>query len=362
MVTTSRSRFETQVLDQAVISSSIQQPLTPPPTPPCITSPEPVSNSNSCSSSPIVSPARTKLSIRRNFLQKRLENKDRFRTQTLSESSFSPSASLDSPPLSAEVDIHLHLQKEANLILKTLHATKTSNDELLDCETLSLVSNDDDSEHNSASSVSYRTYHKSWGISQNNIPVIASVPSVNNTEDLVNNLCPEALQFNASTEEDAEENEQTKSKPKIVKPNGKPPEEFQLEESPPKAIRGRRKPLYSKSNLTSKITPKSIRPVRNVTSNLVKNVSSNFKPTNVLTPITNRQMKTVTSTSSTVKSKTIRPVSQSSSPKTSPARVPTVKGSPKHTPTGVGKAMTTTSVKGIYCLQSRSFNLCESLF
>lgn len=77
-------------------------------------------------------------------MQKRLENKDRFKTQTLNEASFSPELSA-----SPETDLHLMVQREANLVLKSLRETKTTTDELLECETLSLVSNDDDSEQNS---------------------------------------------------------------------------------------------------------------------------------------------------------------------------------------------------------------------
>lgn len=237
--------------------------------------------------------------------------------------------------------------------MKTLRATKSSHDELLDCETLSLVSNDDDSEHNSASSVNYRTYHKSWGISQNNIPIISSVPSVHTTENLANNLpSSQELKDTCSGEESSLENEHTVAKPKIVKPDENPPEESQIHESP-KAIRGRRKPLYSKSNLSSKITSKNIRPVRNVTSNLVTNVTSNFKPSNIMTQKTNLQAKAGISKLTTPQYRTVNSsklVSQYSSPKTSPARAPTTKSSPKKSCSGLGMA-TKTPPKGIYQYQ-----------
>nr|XP_008200333.1 PREDICTED: uncharacterized protein LOC661294 isoform X2 [Tribolium castaneum] len=156
---------------------------------------------------------KSKSSIRKNSLQKRLENSDRFKTQILSPSP----------------ELHSIVAKEANLVLKNLQATKTS-DELLDCETLSLVSNDDDSEQ---SSVNYRTYHKSWGLKKNNIPVIE-----------------------AST------------KPKIVKPSEDDVQVSPPPPAPPKAIRGRRKPLYSKP------APKSLKP-----SNLVRNITTSMKTT-----------------------------------------------------------------------------------
>jgi adenomatosis polyposis coli protein len=129
-----RSRFETRVVEEAV-TNLLQQPViegSPPKVP------------DSPQSTPSGSPSRTKLSIRRNFMQKRLENKDRFKTQTLNEASFSPELSA-----SPETDLHLMVQREANLVLKSLRETKTTTDELLECETLSLVSNDDDSEQNS---------------------------------------------------------------------------------------------------------------------------------------------------------------------------------------------------------------------
>ncbi|KAH0818384.1 hypothetical protein GEV33_004407 [Tenebrio molitor] len=188
------------------------------------------------------------------------------------------------------------VQREANLVLKSLRETKTTTDELLECETLSLVSNDDDSEQNSANSVNYRTYHKSWGLKKN-VPVIEPPPPA---ED-----CP----AQASQEEDKS------AKPKIVKPLDKPAEEEPAEEEPQgKAIRGRRKPLYSKT--TSKIAPKAAKtPIRNMTSNLVRNVTSSIKSVKQATkpPPATKPPTPQSRTSSGYGTK-------SSSPKTSPAR------------------------------------------
>ncbi|RZC32515.1 hypothetical protein BDFB_009437, partial [Asbolus verrucosus] len=283
-----RSRFETRVVEEA-ITDILQQPVIGEVTPP--------------QTSPSTSPARSKLSIRRNFMQKRLENKDRFKTQTLNESSFSPE--LSASPNSGEIDIHLLVQKEANLVLKSLRETRTSTtDELLDCETLSLVSNDDDSEHNSGSPINYRTYHKSWGLKKN-VPVI---------EPLTNPEPEDRL-----SHENDDEEEQKPAKPKIIKPPEKPQEEEEavvvVEEEPPpgKGIRGRRKPLYSKPTLGNKIAPKTLKPIKNMTSNLVKNVTSSIK--------------SVKQTSRGVISKPPVPQSRiasakSSSPKTSPKPKP----------------------------------------
>ncbi|KAJ3640661.1 hypothetical protein Zmor_027209 [Zophobas morio] len=249
-----RSRFETQVVEEAV-TELLQQPVIE------SSSPREERGDETPQSSPGGSPARTKLSIRRNFMQKRLENRDRFKTQTLTEASFSPELSA-----SPEADLHLLVQREANLVLKSLRETKTSTDELLECETLSLVSNDDDSEHNSGSPINYRTYHKSWGLTKN-IPVIDPPPPPPPVQD--------RLPSPASDPEPTPDDQP--AKPKITKPSEKPPEEEPPEEEPQgKAIRGRRKPLYSKS--TSKIAPKTpLKPLKNMTSNLVKNVTSSIK-------------------------------------------------------------------------------------
>ncbi|XP_057666921.1 adenomatous polyposis coli homolog isoform X2 [Diorhabda carinulata] len=301
-----RSRFETQILDRA-ITDVLQQPV--------ITSTSPqTSNSNSCSSSPAQSPARTKLSIRRSFMQKRLENKERFRTRTISESSFSPEVSSASPPLNGETEVQMHLQKEANRVLKTLRDTKTQ-DELLDCETLSLVSNDDDSEYNSGGSANYRTYHKSWGLKKN-VPVIANDKEIrqSNSSPFVEEYC--------SDKEKSDEGEQ-KGKPKIVKPDDKDSTEDNVIEEQPKSIRGRRKPLYSKTGTGT--TPRSIKPVKTVTSNLVKNVTSTLKFGASLKTVVDKPNK-----KGVIQSRTSSGYG-SVSPKTSPSRTPTSsKSSPKH--------------------------------
>ncbi|XP_076254501.1 uncharacterized protein LOC143192764 isoform X3 [Rhynchophorus ferrugineus] len=274
-----RSRYETQVVERSEIGSK------------------------SSSASP--SPTRTKLSIRRNFMQKRLENKERFRTQTLSESSFgSPELASASPPCEAN-DIHFLVQKEADLVLKTLRDSKFPQDEMLDCETLSLVSNDEDSEHNSGSSMNYRTYHKSWGSKKQNLPVISSADMNGHAEETLRKpdeqqtqQCPAECALSESERvvpdppigapesdehnSDQENQEKAIAKPKIVKPTaGAEPvteeNSREEEEQQVKAVRGRRKPLYSKSNINNKISPKTIKPARSMTSNLVTNVSSTLK-------------------------------------------------------------------------------------
>nr|CAH7717003.1 unnamed protein product [Callosobruchus chinensis] len=346
-----RSRFETQVLDRA-ITSALQRSA--------LEHPKKDGADQSCSSgepSPTQqhqSPTRSKLSIRRSFIQKRMENKDRFKTQTLSESSFSPDSSTNSPPILADcngADIHLRLQREADVVLQSLQTdarTVLSVDEhqLIECETLSLVSNDDDSECNFggvSSTVNYRTYNRSCSVKRISAdpthtiesPVITNGQS---TTELADDPFPD---FTGSDEVSDDENEhRMSSKPKIVKPYEKTEEPTLNEEEQVKGIRGRRKPLYSKSNI-NKIPPKSIKPAKTMTSNLVKNVTSAIKSSAPLKPFTSRQNKTVPSkqTTAPVSSRKAsgnnsRPVSNSSSPKTSPARVPQSRYSPKHTPSG----------------------------
>ncbi|KAL1492003.1 hypothetical protein ABEB36_012512 [Hypothenemus hampei] len=196
------------------------------------------------------SPTRNKLSIRQNFMQKRLENKDRFKTQTLNESSFgSPELPSDSP----SSDIHSLVEQEANLVLKTLRDSKLIHDELLDSETLSLVSNDEDSDKTFGSPINSRTYHR-------------------NAKKLKEVETPKNNDF---------ENIMTSAKPKIVKPQE---ETIKLDEEAesPKAIRGRRKPLYSKTNIVNKVSAKTVKPAKSVApSSLVKNVTATIKGTSL---------------------------------------------------------------------------------
>lgn len=190
------------------------------------------------------SPPKTKLSIRKSFIQKRMENKDRFRTQTLSESSFSL----------PENDLNLIVQKEANVVVKNLNETQSPHlHDLLDCETLSLVSNDDDSEQNSNNSINYRTYHKSWGIKRNNLPIVQTVEQQKSEE---------------SDDSEAGTSIKPTTKPKIVKPNEN--EEILSEEEQPKAVRGRRKPLYSRANVTNSKPSTSL--MKKTTNKTVSNI------------------------------------------------------------------------------------------
>lgn len=111
-----------------------------------------------------------------------------------------------------------------------------------------------------------------------------------------------------------------------------------MNEDQAKGIRGRRKPLYSKSNLNNKLAPKSIKPAKTVTSNLVKNVTATLKSGTLLKSVANKQSKTIPARPNTASQNSrvssgynSRPLSNNTSPKTSPARTAaSLKSSPKH--------------------------------
>ncbi|XP_044757840.1 adenomatous polyposis coli homolog [Coccinella septempunctata] len=255
-----RSRFQTQVLEVSQIPNfhnlNMQQQQ----------------KESESDSSKEPSPAKSKISIRKNILQRRLTNKERFKTQTLEDSQALSNLLARECAIADDTEMHLMVEKEANKVVRTLKDAQTNLDEILDCETISLVSNDDESEPNSGSSVNYRTYHKSWGL-RNNIPVIAPNEPQKPEQDKLG----DSLENCSITSDD--EVIRDPPKPKIVKPDEKKVQELRNEaDEQPKGIRGRRKALYSKSNL-NKVTPKSIKPVKNVTSNLVKNVTSTLKTT-----------------------------------------------------------------------------------
>lgn len=249
-----RFRFQTQVIDVPVINVQRQNDAeNPPESPP--------------------------KSVKQKFLHKRKENHDRFKTRTIEESCVSPDI-LSSSPATASLELDSLLQKEASLVVKHLSDAK-SGDDLLECETLSLVSNEDDSENNSGSSINYRTYHKSWGQRNNGIPVIVpekqiTVPEVTQRKIVAEQIVNEELEsIEREEENDSEEDVKHVGKPKIVKP-GERREVVKEEEEEVKVIRGRRKPLYSKSGVVGSI-PRSAKPIKNVTSELVKNVTSTIK-------------------------------------------------------------------------------------
>ncbi|XP_044743174.1 uncharacterized protein LOC123305506 isoform X2 [Chrysoperla carnea] len=314
-----RQRFQTQVLDCNQINGN-------------------QSDYTSLETDEKINSHRTKKTVK----QKRLEDKERFRTRTIIDDivSSSPDSSLpnaDSPPhinplIVGSDELHNMIQHEASRIVDKLNENV---DELLDCETISLVSNEEDeSEHNSMNSVNFRTYHKSWGFSQK-IPIIDSLPpqpiqntqissTVEQHQETSTSPLPDEIQ---SSDDDDDDNQGVKiAKPKIVKPG----EQNENDEQPievVKGIRGRRKPLYNgqikRVSAVPKILPKN---TKTVTSNLVKNVSSNLKSSSSeIKPPTsnliNRQVKPIN------KNGFLKPPIKNTSPKRiipTPRVIPTV--------------------------------------
>lgn len=239
-----QARFQTQVLSRPNVPSVITEPTT------ALTTPAPATDDQ----------PKSKIGVRKqHLLQRRHENKERFKTQTISTTT----SNLTAPSTIAlgaagqpSADVLQLLQHEARVVLNSLNETRT--DELLD-ETLSLVSNDDDSEPNSRCSISYRTYRKSSSTSSGHIPVIPTASPRRSVS------CDRNENHDQSNDEqeDPEENRTTDlktfGKPKIVKPSDNPQPVVEAEVQD-KAIRGRRKPLYSrplKSNPVRAVTPPS---------------------------------------------------------------------------------------------------------
>ncbi|KAK4883631.1 hypothetical protein RN001_006950 [Aquatica leii] len=247
-----RTRFQTQVLSEAV-TAQLQ---------------------TECGKAD--PPQKSKISIRRNFMQKRLENKDRFKTRTLSESSLSPDLSNASQSSMNGNDLEYLLEKEADRVLKKLQEAKLHTDDLLDCETLSLISNDDESELNSGSPINYRTYTKNCNARQNQSP----------------RRIPPPLPSSAEAEVDSEHERVSSPKPKITKPDETKPDVVIDDENEIKSVRGRRKLLYSKA---SSVKNNATKPIRSITSNLVKNVTSVIKSGSNLKHVAVTQSKPVVS-------------------------------------------------------------------
>lgn len=240
---------------------------------------------------PPMSPkSRSKTDIRKSMQQKRIENKERFRTRTISTDSPSPETSpaLERRQMTAE-ELHTMLEHETNIVLDTLAHT-SGVDDYLECETLSLVSNDDDSENNSMSSVNYRTYHKSWAFSKN-LPVVeaqskclpssqnqlenihgtkTNLPVAKNTVSVSKMITEESVSCENESESDEHKSPKI-TKPKIVKPRETVNKTQEEPEEQVKAIRGKKKAYISPYRSPNLTRPK---PTKTVNSNLVKNVTS----------------------------------------------------------------------------------------
>lgn len=168
-------------------------------------------------------------------LLKRRQNKNRFKTQTLSEPSVLSNITQNENENSFE--LKCEISEELNLLAKE---ENTVQDTFL----------------------TYRTYHKSWGMNGKTIPIISST-SNENLEIVVGGCDNQNIQ-------------KTPGKPKILKPTDVKSEINETEiENPVKSVRGKRKPLYSKTSTNISRPVKST----NIASNLVKNVSLSLQST-----------------------------------------------------------------------------------
>ncbi|XP_043464200.1 uncharacterized protein LOC122499764 isoform X1 [Leptopilina heterotoma] len=253
-----RNRFQTQVLD------------TPLDLKPKVPEPE-IEKPKDCQTDKIESPVKSGIPMLRKVAPKTRERgkDERFRTRTINDSCLMNFQ-------------HTMLEQNANIVLNTLNET-SKGDELLDCETLSLVSNESGSEHflqmrfnNGESKRESRTRVFSYATPSdvretNQSEFVPPTPAeyIKKSQEIGNgsqipesrkgrlterakSLEPEESEGMSS--DDDERQEESKG-PRIVKP-GIISRAVSLEaEDIPKGIRGRRKPLFS--NPPKKVTPQS---------------------------------------------------------------------------------------------------------
>ncbi|KAG7203761.1 hypothetical protein KM043_013785 [Ampulex compressa] len=287
-----RARFQTQVLENPF-------PDLRPPTrvkqdideePQQRRSPE-----KSSPTSPVKSaiPTLTKLPVCKALRKKRTdhkENRERYRTRTLNDSEIVVKDAECSPPSTGEKqvdtvhdikpeEIQSMLEQNATIVLNTLNESSKANevpaeDLMLDCETLSLVSNDSESERNlrmrfvsglSRKLISTCVQQKTEA---QNVEQEPEERRENEEEPGTTKPCEETGTSDGGESESedksnkSEEQPRETKRPRIVKPdmtrdlsadsNGTD----KSEPENPKAIRGRRKPLYS-NPITRKPTPQS---------------------------------------------------------------------------------------------------------
>lgn len=223
-------------------------------------------------------PTLTKLSAcKKTLIKKRAEqkkNRERYRTRTLNDSERifrdSEGNGADSTHNIQSDEIQTMLEQNATIVLNTLNesnkASETGEDGLLDCETISLVSNESESERN----LRMRFVN---GVSKKLIGSCAQqMNSVQEPEDVHKETTEieEDIRYNDNVETESEDESnnteggpprETK-RPRIIKPgmvrdasNDSNATDKSDPESP-KAIRGRRKALYS-NPITRKPTPQS---------------------------------------------------------------------------------------------------------
>lgn len=285
-------------------------------------------------------PTLTKLPVCKALRRKRgdsQENKERYRTRTLNDSE-TVFKEIERNPVSSigateegqmNEEIQTILEQNANIVLNTLNeSNKANGDDILRCETVTLTSHDAELDHN----LRMRFVN---GLSKK----LMSTQHVDNAQTLAMNIDHEEAEaeyvevahedsadpIDSGSEEsnyaDEEQEPRETKRPRIIKPGmlGRDPSADsnatdKSEPESPKAIRGRRKALYS-NPITRKPTPQSS-PLKQV--NLISGIPIGRSNTSPIVRATRATTLRQNNNSSTAATK--------DSPKstTSPKRTPSV--------------------------------------
>nr|XP_031838386.1 uncharacterized protein LOC116429512 isoform X2 [Nomia melanderi] len=279
-----RARFQTQVLENPFPEVNQDQQDV-----------ENICETESPASSEPVSPVRsaipkpTKLSACKTLIKKRMEqkkNRERYRTRTLNDSECifkdtdgnAAANGTDENSLTAthtiqSDEIQTMLEQNATIVLNTLNESNKANqnleEPLLDCETISLVSNESESERNLRMKFVNGVSKKLIGACSQQMDEAHELEDTH--KDAVEiETCRSQEDVRYDTVESDSENESNNTeeppretkRPRIIKPgmvrdlSNDSNATDKSEPESPKAIRGRRKALYS-NPITRKPTPQS---------------------------------------------------------------------------------------------------------
>ncbi|XP_053986238.1 uncharacterized protein LOC128880313 isoform X2 [Hylaeus volcanicus] len=278
-----RARFQTQVLENPFPQPSQEQQEAD-----VREQENPETEPSSAVKSAI--PTFTKLSGCKTLIKKRMEqkkNRERYRTRTLDDSecifreaennaaaNTAEGGESNATRIAQSEEIQIMLQQNATIVLNTLNEStkvnETGEEPLLDCETISLVSNESESERNLRMRFLNGVSKKLIGAcSQQMDEALESEQNQKETVEIETNRSQEDVRY-ADTVESESENESNNAeeqpretkRPRIIKPgmvrdhSNDSNATDRSEPESPKAIRGRRKALYS-NPITRKPTPQS---------------------------------------------------------------------------------------------------------
>ncbi|XP_011256356.1 uncharacterized protein LOC105251334 isoform X2 [Camponotus floridanus] len=328
-----RARFQTQVLENPFPDLNLTQTNE---VQDLVSARNSVEKQESTSPNKSSIPTLTKLPMCRALRKKRgnsQENKERYRTRTLNDSetmfkevehnSVSNTNAAEEEQINAQEyheEIQTMLEQNATIVLNTLNeSNKTNGDDILRCETVNLTSHDSELDHN----LRMRFVN---GLSKK----LMSTQQADNAQTLATNIDHEEAEAeymkitredlgsadpieSGSDEEsncDEEKEPRETKRPRIIKPGmpGRDPSvdsnaTDKSEPESPKAIRGRRKALYS-NPITRKPTPQSS-PLKQV--NLTSGIPigrSNTSPIVRATRVTTLRQNSLTATKDSPKSNT----------------------------------------------------------